>query len=188
VAEITRQVIEGASVAKAAAEQARAADGTVQGLAQAAGRIGDVVRLIGDIAAQTNLLALNATIEAARAGEAGKGFAVVASEVKALAGQTAKATQDISDQVAQVQAAVGQLGAGHRRDRQRHRPARRHHPLDRGRGGAAERGDARRVGQHADRLGRGGNREPRLEEIAQAATGAETMTRQAAEASRKLAA
>ena len=106
VAEITRQVVEGAGVAREAAARARATDATVQGLSQAAQRIGDVVRLIGDIAGQTNLLALNATIEAARAGEAGKGFAVVASEVKALAGQTAKATQEIGQQVGQVQVAV----------------------------------------------------------------------------------
>jgi methyl-accepting chemotaxis protein len=107
VAEITRQVADGASVARAAAEEARATDGTVQGLAQAAARIGDVVRLIGDIAGQTNLLALNATIEAARAGEAGKGFAVVASEVKALAGQTARATEEISQQIGAIQGATG---------------------------------------------------------------------------------
>ncbi|WP_149537530.1 methyl-accepting chemotaxis protein [Siccirubricoccus phaeus] len=107
VAEITRQVADGAQVARAAAEEAKATDATVQGLAQAAQRIGDVVRLIGDIAGQTNLLALNATIEAARAGEAGKGFAVVASEVKALAGQTAKATEEISQQIGAIQGATG---------------------------------------------------------------------------------
>jgi methyl-accepting chemotaxis protein len=113
VAEITRQVAEGATVARAAAEEARTTDATVQGLAQAAQRIGDVVRLIGDIAGQTNLLALNATIEAARAGEAGKGFAVVAGEVKTLAGQTAKATEEIAAQINAVQTttqeAVGAL-------------------------------------------------------------------------------
>jgi methyl-accepting chemotaxis protein len=103
VAEITRQVAEGAAVARSAAEAARATDGTVQGLAQAASRIGDVVRLISSIAGQTNLLALNATIEAARAGEAGKGFAVVASEVKNLAAQTAKATEEIAAQIGGIQ-------------------------------------------------------------------------------------
>jgi methyl-accepting chemotaxis protein len=107
VAEISRQVADGATVARAAAAEAQATDETVQGLAQAAQRIGDVVRLIGDIAGQTNLLALNATIEAARAGEAGKGFAVVASEVKALAGQTARATEEIATQIGGIQSATG---------------------------------------------------------------------------------
>lgn len=108
VAEITRQVAEGAQVARSAADEARATDGTVQGLAQAATRIGDVVRLISDIAGQTNLLALNATIEAARAGEAGKGFAVVASEVKNLAAQTAKATEEIAAQIGGIQGTTEQ--------------------------------------------------------------------------------
>ena len=108
VAEITRQVAEGARVARAAAEEARATDGTVQGLAHAAAKIGDVVRLISDIAGQTNLLALNATIEAARAGEAGKGFAVVASEVKSLAAQTAKATEEIAAQIGGIQGSTEQ--------------------------------------------------------------------------------
>jgi len=81
----------------------------VQSLATAAQKIGDVVKLINDIAGQTNLLALNATIEAARAGEAGKGFAVVASEVKSLANQTAKATEEIAAQIAGVQNATEQV-------------------------------------------------------------------------------
>ena len=104
ITEITRRVAEAAEVAAQAVSEARATDGTVRGLSDSAARIGDVVRLIGDIAGQTNLLALNATIEAARAGEAGRGFAVVASEVKTLAAQTAKATQDISTQIQQMQA------------------------------------------------------------------------------------
>jgi len=107
VGEITRQVTEAASVAQRAAAEASASDATVRGLSEAAQRIGEVVRLIGDIAGQTNLLALNATIEAARAGEAGKGFAVVASEVKSLAAQTAKATEEIGRQIAEMQSATG---------------------------------------------------------------------------------
>ena len=103
VGEITRQVGESARIAAEAVRRARETDVTVKGLAESARRVGDVVRLINDIAGQTNLLALNATIEAARAGEAGKGFAVVASEVKALAGQTAKATEEISAQIAAIQ-------------------------------------------------------------------------------------
>ncbi|MDB5415318.1 MAG: methyl-accepting chemotaxis protein [Rubritepida sp.] len=103
ISEVARQVAESATAARQAAEDAQATDKAVGALAEAAGRIGDVVRLIGDIASQTNLLALNATIEAARAGEHGKGFAVVASEVKALAGQTAKATDEIGQQIAHMQ-------------------------------------------------------------------------------------
>ncbi|WP_424631872.1 methyl-accepting chemotaxis protein [Bradyrhizobium sp. SYSU BS000235] len=101
--DISRQVSHAANIAGRAVDQARQTDATVQGLSETASRIGDVISLINDIAGQTNLLALNATIEAARAGEAGKGFAVVASEVKSLASQTAKATEEISQQIAAVQ-------------------------------------------------------------------------------------
>jgi methyl-accepting chemotaxis protein len=106
VGEISRQVQESSRIAAEAVAQAQATDQRIVELAQAANRIGDVVKLITAIAEQTNLLALNATIEAARAGEAGKGFAVVASEVKALAGQTAKATEQIGSQIAGMQAAT----------------------------------------------------------------------------------
>ena len=92
----------------ARSNQARDTDSTVQGLAKSAGRIGEVVGLINTIAAQTNLLALNATIEAARAGEAGRGFAVVASEVKSLASQTAKATEEISERISDIQKVAGE--------------------------------------------------------------------------------
>ncbi|MGO8912691.1 MAG: methyl-accepting chemotaxis protein [Bradyrhizobium sp.] len=101
--DISRQASHAAGIASRAVDRARETDDTVQGLAKTAGRIGEVVGLINSIAAQTNLLALNATIEAARAGEAGRGFAVVASEVKSLASQTAKATDDISEQIADIQ-------------------------------------------------------------------------------------
>ena len=97
VNEIGRQVHEATRVAKSAVAQAEKTDASIAELSTAAARIGDVVKLITAIAEQTNLLALNATIEAARAGEAGRGFAVVASEVKALAAQTAKATEEITD-------------------------------------------------------------------------------------------
>jgi methyl-accepting chemotaxis protein len=89
-----------------AVNQAGQSNEQVRGLTAAAQKIGDVVKIIADIASQTNLLALNATIEAARAGEAGKGFAVVASEVKALADQTAKATDEIAGQVKAIQEAT----------------------------------------------------------------------------------
>ncbi|OAF11213.1 methyl-accepting chemotaxis protein [Bradyrhizobium neotropicale] len=106
VGEISRQVQESARMAGDAVGQARATTDRVSELSKAASRIGDVVELINTIAGQTNLLALNATIEAARAGEAGRGFAVVASEVKALAEQTAKATGEIGQQIAGIQAAT----------------------------------------------------------------------------------
>jgi methyl-accepting chemotaxis protein len=106
--DISQQAAHAAGIARRAVGQARDTDGTVQGLAQSAGRIGEVVGLINTIAAQTNLLALNATIEAARAGEAGRGFAVVASEVKSLASQTAKATEEISEQISDIQRVAGE--------------------------------------------------------------------------------
>ncbi|KIZ45764.1 MULTISPECIES: HAMP domain-containing methyl-accepting chemotaxis protein [Rhodopseudomonas] len=104
--EIGRQVQDSARIAGAAVQQADKTNGRINQLAAAASRIGDVVELINTIAGQTNLLALNATIEAARAGDAGRGFAVVASEVKALAEQTAKATDEISQQITGMQAAT----------------------------------------------------------------------------------
>jgi methyl-accepting chemotaxis protein len=106
--DISQQASHAAGIASRAVDQARETDGTVQGLAKSAGRIGEVVGLINTIAAQTNLLALNATIEAARAGEAGRGFAVVASEVKSLASQTAKATEEISEQISDIQKVAGE--------------------------------------------------------------------------------
>jgi methyl-accepting chemotaxis protein len=106
VAEISRQVARSSEIASKAVGDAERTNSTVQALSTGAEKIGEVVKLIHSIAAQTNLLALNATIEAARAGESGRGFAVVASEVKALANQTAKATEEISAQVAAMQAST----------------------------------------------------------------------------------
>jgi methyl-accepting chemotaxis protein len=107
VGEISRQVNSVTDAVRLAVARAGVTDEKVTGLANAAERIGEVVRLIADIAGRTNLLALNATIEAARAGDAGKGFAVVASEVKALATQTAKATEEIGAQVVAIRDATG---------------------------------------------------------------------------------
>ncbi|MGE5539127.1 MAG: methyl-accepting chemotaxis protein [Gemmatimonas sp.] len=108
ISEIGRQVGQSSRITQDAVAQAGQTNDKIRTLAEAAQSIGDVVKLISDIAGQTNLLALNATIEAARAGEAGKGFAVVASEVKSLANQTAKATEEISAKIAEMQNATGE--------------------------------------------------------------------------------
>jgi methyl-accepting chemotaxis protein len=106
ISDISRQVTHAAGIAGRAVDETKQTDGTVQGLAESAERIGEVVKLINDIAGQTNLLALNATIEAARAGEAGKGFAVVASEVKTLANQSGKSAEEISQRIERIQEVV----------------------------------------------------------------------------------
>jgi methyl-accepting chemotaxis protein len=115
IGEIGRQVTHAASIAGRAVTETQQTDTTVKGLTEATQRIGQIVSLISEIADQTNLLALNATIEAARAGDSGKGFAVVAAEVKSLANQTAKATDDISNQIAAIQGVAASAAEAMRR-------------------------------------------------------------------------
>jgi methyl-accepting chemotaxis protein len=119
IAEISRQLTQATELIRSAVSEAHSTNDEIAGLARSAQEIGDVVKLIQQVAGQTNLLALNATIEAARAGESGRGFAVVASEVKALAVQTAKATEQISAQIAAVQASTSSAVEAIRRNTDR---------------------------------------------------------------------
>ena len=154
VQEISAQVQQASEVADQAVSRTRNSTEKVQLLVDTGERIGTVVTLIREIAEQTNLLALNATIEAARAGEAGKGFAVVASEVKSLATQTAKATEEISQQIAAMQSATGEAAGGDRLHLRGDPSHQRGVRLDRLGRRAAILGNGRNLPQHAGGLGR----------------------------------
>ncbi|HKA82126.1 MAG TPA: MHYT domain-containing protein [Xanthobacteraceae bacterium] len=126
IAEISRQLTQATELIKSAVAEAHSTNDEIVGLARAAQEIGDVVKLIQQVAGQTNLLALNATIEAARAGDSGRGFAVVASEVKALAVQTARATEQIAAQIAAVQTSTSSTVEAIRRNTERMQEINRH--------------------------------------------------------------
>jgi methyl-accepting chemotaxis protein len=126
IKEISRQLAQASEVVRSAAADAAATNEDISALAQVAQKIGDVVKLIQDIAGQTNLLALNATIEAARAGDAGRGFAMVATEVKSLAVQTAKATEEITREILSVQSCTSEAVGAIREITQRMQDINRH--------------------------------------------------------------
>ncbi len=151
VDEIGRRVRESNKIAEAAVLQAQQTDGRIGKLSRAAQQIGDVVKLITAIAEQTNLLALNATIESARAGEAGRGFAVVASEVKSLAGQTAKATDEISSHIIRHAGRDAGIGGSHQGNRRHDRRDIEHRVVDCERGGATKLGNPGNRAQRPDR-------------------------------------
>ena len=151
IAEISHQLTRATEVVRVSVDEAETTNEQIAGLADAAQKIGDVVKLIRDIAGQTNLLALNATIEAARAGEAGRGFAVVASEVKSLAVQTAKATEEIAAQILAVQGSTTTAVDAIRNIAGRMQEICELHLGGRGLGRAAECGDRRNLAERRRR-------------------------------------
>ncbi len=157
-------MVQSTTVVKNSVERTVETNAGMNRLASAAQKVGDVVSLISRIAAQTNLLALNATIEAARAGEAGRGFAVVAQEVKTLATQTAKATQDITGQIAEIQEATDTSVERHREDPGQDLGGRAHlYPHRRRRARAGRRHAGHRPQRALRRFGHGDRVRPRRE-------------------------